>query len=511
MNRLLLLSASFVLAACTALKPIPSADVPGNNRAAAIPSRWQDIPVAPLTWNAPLISLFADTLRPGVVVFWVPDSSLPLASIQWLWPEGSLGLDSRRQVAAGLLGDLLRRGGAGNLTGAQVDDTLEFLAAQASLDVGMVRTTGSVSGFSRDLPSLVDLLTTMILAPRLEADRLDVVKAEALQNLEHRFDTPAQTVRLAWDRIANGRGPWTELTDSAELAGVRRDDLREALRGRFGASKLWITVAGRYDRAEVRALLSRQLERLASGPSRETPVGRLDSVPRLAPMAPPGVYVYDIPATQVQIRLGGRFVKRDHPDYYPLMLASHVLGGSGFGSRLVERVRSDEGLAYNVSSWAGSDYDREANWGVQLQTKNASAGRALVIIDREIRRLADSGFRAGELEQARKGLSASVPSLFDTPENTADLLLQSAAWGRRDDHFRLYRRALDSIPDSTVLRAFRTWFRPESVRVVISGPLDSLKAPFADGSPALGHWGPVHRLTSQDLLRRGPLPFEGTP
>jgi len=508
MNRSLLLAAA-LLGSCAYLKPLPDPDAPVRAAAASsIPARWQDIPVPPLVWQAPLISGYADTLRPGVVVFWVPDSTLPLASIQWLWPEGTLALDGRRQLAAGLLGEMLRRGGAGRLSGAQVDDTLEFLAARASIAVGLVRTTASVGGFSRDLPYLVDLLTDMVLQPRLENERLEVLKAEELQDLEHRFDTPAQTIGLAWDRVANGRGPWTELTDSVQLAGLGLPDLREALDGRFGTSRLWITVAGRFDRSAVRSLLERQLDRLAEGPSRKTPAGRIDSVPALPPMAPPGVYVYDIPATQVQIRLGGRFVRRDHPDYYPLMLASYVLGGGGFGSRLVERVRSDEGLAYHVSSWAGSDYDRPANWGVLLQTKTASAGRALVIVEREIRRLADSGFRAGELEKARKGLAASVPGLFDTPENTADLLLQSAAWGRRDDHFRLYQRALDTIPDSTVLRTFRTWFRPESLRIVVSGPLDSMTATFPDGSPALSHWGPVNRLTAADLLRRTALPFE---
>lgn len=495
---LLLLPAALVLSCAPRSVQVPD----------SVAARWQDLPKTDLSWTPPLVSRYADTLRPGVVVYWVPDSSLPLASIQWVWPEGSLGLSDSDATVAGMLGKAMRKGGTFNLAPAQVDDTLEFLAAGISLGVGMVRTTASISGFSRDLPFLSHLLTDMIVSPRFDGARVEVLRAESQQGIEHRFDTPAQTNRLAWDRVANGRGPWTSLSDSGVVSRVGPDDFRRVLAGRFSPEHLWIAVAGQFDRAQVRALLLEQLDRLARGPSKAKPVGPLDSVPDLPPMAPPGVYVYDIPANQVQIRMGGRFLRRDHPDYYPVMLASQILGGGGFGSRLVEAIRSDEGLAYHVASWAGTDYDRPSTWGVLLQTKTPSTGRALYLVRREIQRLADSGFHAGELERARKGLSASIPTLFDTPENTADMLLQAGSWGRRDDHFRLYQRALDTIPEADVLAAFRKWFRPESLRIVISGPLETLEKPFADGSPELKTWGPIHRLDAPGLASTEPLPFE---
>ena len=509
----LALAIGALVSGCSYLKPLPDPDAAVVAKptahlgsSSAIAAHWRDIPMPGLVWTPPLISQYADTLQPGVVVYWVPDPSLPLASVRWVWEEGTLDLAGKQAVAADLLGSLMRRGGAGALTGAQVDDTLEFLAAQVGVSLGGVRSTASVSGLSRDLPFLVDLLTMMVTRPRLDPARLEVLKAEALEQVRHRFDTPAQTQGLAWDRIAYGRGPWTELTDSATLARIRAEDLLEVLVGRFAPRKMWISVAGRFDKAALRAQLLRQLQTLETAAGAASPKPQPIVAPRS--QAPMGVYVYDIPATQVQVRLGTRFVRRDHPDYYPLMLASYVLGGGGFGSRLVDRVRSSEGLAYHVSSWAGSDYDREATLGVGLQTKTPSAGRAVYLVLDEIRRMSDSGFREGELPKARQGLSASIPGLFDSPENTADLLLQSASWGRRDDHFRLYQRALDTIPDSTVLRAFRQWFRPESLRIVISGPYDSLVKPFADGSPSLSQWGPVHRLQAKDLESRQALPFE---
>ncbi|MEN9308681.1 MAG: hypothetical protein RL173_2613, partial [Fibrobacterota bacterium] len=89
-----------------------------------VPTDPSKIPVPPLVWSAPLISSFADTIQPGVVVYWVPDSSLPLASAQFVWNEGRLALGPHDDAAAGLLGQFLREGGAGGLSSTKLDDTL---------------------------------------------------------------------------------------------------------------------------------------------------------------------------------------------------------------------------------------------------------------------------------------------------------------------------------------------------------------------------------------------------
>lgn len=468
-------------------------------RSTPVPANYHDIAQAPLRWEAPLVSSFADTIAPGAVVYWVPDSSLPLASAQFVWSEGRLALTPEQDAAAGLLGRFLRDGGTATYSPARIDDTLEFLAANASISVGMVRTSASVGGLSRDLHFLIDLLGEMITEPRFDTARLSTIKQERIQDIEHAFDTPAQCVGLAWDRMAYGPSPWTTLTDSVHVRKLTVSDFRAALRGRFASGSVLVSVAGSYDKAAVRQKLINLLSRLGKGAA-VPPVAKLDSLAPVPELRDLGVWIHDIPATQANIRIGTRFIRRDHPEFYPLMLASEVLGQSGFGSRLVERVRSDEGLAYFVRSFVNSEYDRPGMIGVNLQTKVPSTGRALKIIFDEMKLLADSGFRPGELEKARQGLIASAPSLFDTPEATADIVLQSAAWKRRDDHFRLYVKALDTIPAAEVLRVYRKWFVPDSMRIVVAGPASELRKTFPDGSPGLDTYGAV-RIWNPDTLR----------
>lgn len=467
----------------------------GSGTAATLPASYRDIVVRPQSYLPPLLSSRADTLSNGAVVYWVQDSTLPLADIRFLWKEGALSLPPQEALEAQMLGSMLRQGGTALRPARWIDDTLEILGADISIGIGGVRSQAQVQGFSRDIPFLLDLLEEMLRSPALDTSRLSLAKTEAIQGIQHRLDAPAQVLDAAWTRVQYGPSPWSRRADSLQVERVTPASLRKQLAGRFAARGCVVAVSGKVDRAQVR----RKLESLLKG----SPDASLTKVPALPQAPDAGVWIAPVEATQAFLKIGTRFVRRDHPDYYPLMLACQVLG-SGFGTRLVDRIRSDEGLAYHVSAFAGSDYDRVSTLGVELQTKSASAHRAVALVFEEIRKLRDQGFRPGELDRARKGLKASLPTLFDTPEATAEMFAQSASWGRQDDHFRTYQKAMDTIPEAVVLETFRRRFVPDSLHIVVAGPKDALLATPADGSPALSAYGKVRILEAGDFFKDAP-------
>ncbi|MEN9355199.1 MAG: hypothetical protein RL318_2524 [Fibrobacterota bacterium] len=460
--------------------------------ASTIPASYRSLVSHPIPYTPPLLSSRADTLENGAEVYWVEDAQLPIASISFLWKEGTLGLSPFEAVTSQVLGSMLRQGGTKFHDARWIDDTLEVMGADISTGIGSVRSQAAVQGFSRDIPFLLDLLGEMLTRPAFDTARLSILKSEMFQAIEHRLDAPAQVLDAAWSQVQYGPSAWTRRPDSAQVARLTPSHLAERLPERFRARNCVIAVAGKVDRPLIRQKLTKLLSGAASP--------KLAVLPELPPRHEAGVWLAPVEATQAFVKIGTRFVRRDHPDYYPLMLACQALG-SGFGTRLVDRIRSDEGLAYHVSAFAGSDYDREALLGVDLQTKSASAHRAIALVFEEVRKLREAGFKPGELDKARKGLKAALPTLFDTPEGTAEMFSQSAAWGRKDDHFRTYQKAMDTIPESLVLEVFRKHFKPEELRIVVAGPKEALLATPADGSPALSSYGPVHLLSKDDLLR----------
>ena len=57
-----------------------------------------------------------------------------------------------------------------------------------------------------------------------------------------------------------------------------------------------------------------------------------------------------------------------------------------------------------------------------------------------------------------------------------------------------------ALPAAEVLRVYRKWFVPDSMRIVVAGPASELRKTFPDGSPGLETYGPV-RIWNPDSLR----------
>jgi zinc protease len=191
-------------------------------------------------------------------------------------------------------------------------------------------------------------------------------------------------------------------------------------------------------------------------------------------IAGPSVFLSDKDITQANIILSQPFVKRPHPDYYPAAVASYILGGGSFSSRLMATVRAKEGLAYSVYSFTDSDYENVGITGVALQTKVESADTALALIKSVIDSLAQFGPTDEELAGAKKSLIESIPSMFDTPQNTASAFAVSELWGRGLDHYVQYPVKVNAVTKEQVRAMVAQYFNWNKMRISIVGPAQKL-------------------------------------
>ena len=104
-----------------------------------------------------------------------------------------------------------------------------------------------------------------------------------------------------------------------------------------------IGVVGDVTPDEILPRLEKAMEGWEMGPISEDPPAPQTSLAK-------GIYVIEKDTPQGKVRIGARGVTRDHPDALALQVMNYILGGSGFTSRLMNTIRSDEGLSYGVSS-----------------------------------------------------------------------------------------------------------------------------------------------------------------
>jgi zinc protease len=335
------------------------------------------------------------------------------------------------------------------------------------------------------------------LQPGLDPEVFKVQKRGYLENLRHRYDTPNGVMRVAYEHILFGPNPVNWLADEKEVEAVTEARLRPLIGAGYSTKGMVIAVSGRFDRQEMIGQLNRLIARFPAEYKRGT-----DSLPAFPGPQAPGIYVIDKPFTQATIRMGAPGVKRPDPDYYRLLVASYIFGDGGFTSRLMERVRSNEGLAYGVDSDVGSDYYRKSTVSVSLQTKVETAAYAVKLVLSEMRRMAKDGITDEELQRAKDGLIKSLPSTFDTPASTARIFAQGEIWGRKPDHFVHYVNTINAMTKAEVEAAFRKYFDPDSMRIVVVGNKAELMKTDERNQAALAHFGPVRELSVADIEAR---------
>ena len=112
----------------------------------------------------------------------------------------------------------------------------------------------------------------------------------------------------------------------------------------------------------------------------------------------PGVYVVDKPdVNQGRVSIGHLGIQRDNPDRYALLVMNDILGGGGFTSRLLTRIRSDEGLAYSAYSNFGVGIYYDGVFRVSFQSRSETVARASSIVLEEIERIRDRQVTEAEL------------------------------------------------------------------------------------------------------------------
>jgi zinc protease len=434
----------------------------------------------------------------GATAFLVPDSTLDLVRFYLFSPRANLPARPTDVARLQLYSALLKDGGTKKLTPSQLEDSLEFIAAGLSAGLSAWQGTASFDALSKDADDLMGLVGDAVLQPRNDPAVFKLTQRRMQEGVKHRYATPGAVTGAVYERVMYGSHPINWSATEAEIGGAKPQDLQAYVGSGFARENLVIGVAGKFDRAAMIRKLNAFVARFPKGDATASA-----AVPPFKGPRAPGVYLVDKPFAQTTLRLALPGLQRPHPDYYRLAVASYVLGDGGFTSRLTQKVRSDEGLAYGVGSDVVSDYNRPGTLYVSLQTKASTGAYAVRIVREEITRMAKDGITDLELEKAKDGLLKSLPSLFDTPAATARIFAQSEAWKRSPEHFREYQKTIQAMTRAEVEDAFRRYFVVDSLRIIAVGPKKVLLAPDqAHNGVSLADFGPVTEITEQELDTR---------
>jgi hypothetical protein len=247
-------------------------------------------------------------------------------------------------------------------------------------------------------PMAIDILTSLIEAPALRPQDVETERAVIAEELAMHGDEPSDRSaelfsELVFPDSALGRDT---LGTKASIAAMSDLTIRSFFDSHYGPKNIVVGIAGGQDSEE----LLRRLEQLPSKPEAIAPA-------RVSPAAPKERFVAHRTKTeQVHLTLGWRLPGRDHPLRTAFAVCNHLLGG-GLSSRLFQRIREREALAYSV--WSEREvYEDVGALAIMAGTSPQHALDVVAICLEEVERLADDGPTNREISIAKGNLRADL-------------------------------------------------------------------------------------------------------
>ena len=473
-------------------------------QAQEIPDRPEKLIFPPLIYDAPNPADYRVELESGAVVYIYPDRERPLIDLSvnvrggsYLDPKGKEGL-------AGLTGYLMARGGIPSSPADKLDEELEFLAARLSSSFGGLSGSMGLNLLSKDADRGFEILRAVLAAPSFQEDKLALRKTQTLQGLKQRNDDSKNIESRERNFLAYGERFWfNRHTTAASLESIRREDLLAFHHEWVHPQNFIVSVSGDFDRDEM---LKRLDGVFAAWPH---PGKKAPPVPQDQKYGKPGVYIVnkDVNQGRVSIMLPG--IRWDAPDYYAIQVMNDVLGGGGFTSRITNRVRSDEGLAYSArSAFPGGVY-YPVVFRAGFQSKSSTVAYATSIVLEEIERITREPVTKEELLTTKKSFIDTFPNNFASAAQVVSAFASDEMIGRyakQPHYWANYRDNIESVDIAAVQHVAKQRLKLDQMIILIVGQKGEILKGHPDHPVKLGRLvkGGVIELPMRDPLTMQP-------
>ncbi|MDP9503260.1 pitrilysin family protein [Pseudomonas protegens] len=355
----------------------------------------------------------------GAKVLFVEARELPMFDMRLIFAAGS-SQDGNTSGLALLTNAMLNEGVPGKDVGA-IAQGFESLGADigngAYKDMAVV-SLRSLSAVDKREPAL-ELFAEVVGKPTFPADSLARIKNQLLAGFEYQKQNPGKLASLELMQRLYGSHPYAHASEgnAKSVPGISLAQLQAFHAKAYTAGNVVIALVGDLSRSDAEAIAAQVSAALPKGPALakvEQPTEPKASIGHI-----------EFPSSQTNLLLAQLGIDRDDPDYAAVSLGNQILGGGGFGTRLMSEVREKRGLTYGVYS-GFTPMQARGPFMINLQTRAEMSEGTLKLVQDVFADYLKNGPTQKELDDAKRELAGSFP--LSTASN-ADIVGQLGAMG----------------------------------------------------------------------------------
>ena len=314
--------------------------------------------------------------------------------------------------------------GTTNMTKFEISAKLESAGARLGFFNGQARVGFSGKFLSEDTKMVFDLLADQLKNPLFAEEDLNKVKKRQVANYKRSKESTRGNTTNNMLKAFYGTGHQNSPTDPdkaiEEIKKITPKNLKDFHLKNYGAGTMVIVAVGDVDHNSLERLIKEGFGVWKKSPLKEK------KETGTANKASDKVYVTMQDKTSTDFLVGTALgIDRYHPDYLPLYVATHTLGGN-FSARLMQTVRVKEGLTYGInSSMRGFGNGNDGYWmvGGTFSPKLLSKGESSTL--REIKKWAEEGITQKELDITKSTLTGGFQVGFDSTGGLAGGILDA--------------------------------------------------------------------------------------
>ena len=397
----------------------------------------------------------------GIKAWLVEEHSIPFVTLEIRFKGGAM-LDRVGKGGSVYFMSALLNEGADDLDASAFAMEMERLAVELDINVYQDSLSISFKFLTENKSASIDLLKKALTKPRFEQEPFERVRDQILSILKSNAKDPRKIASKVFFENAFGSHPYGSMKDGSleSILSLNREDILNAYDDVFNRNQVFISAVGDIKPNELRDLVNEVIEEI---PTRSNKV-----IDRVIYKLPGGNTVIDFDTPQSVTIFGHDGIKRTDKDFFSAYVLTHILGGSGFGSRLMTELREKNGLTYGVSAYLASWEKADLILG-QFASSNNTVMEAIGIVKNEWATLADRGVTADELRDAKTFLTGAYPLRFDGNSRIARILTGMQIQGLPIDYIHTRNAKVNAVTMEDIKRVATRILKEKNLYFVIVG------------------------------------------